>query len=237
MRLYLFELGRMRGGEPVPGYLIQTDDLQNVLVDTGYRPGTFGELENPESGFIQVSEDQLVVNQLARLGIEPDDIRYVILTHLDPDHAGFVDAFPSSEIVVQRKHLEFAQTSEEPRFLFTKERWSRTSLRFRFVEGDSELLPGIELIESGGHVPAHQSVLVRLAHFGNVLLAIDAIPQSSMRDGDNRRFTRLDMAQEELVQSTKKLMRIAETEGVKLIVFGHDRQQWETLRLSPEYYA
>jgi N-acyl homoserine lactone hydrolase len=58
-----------------------------------------------------------------------------------------------------------------------------------------------------------------------------------MRDADTRRFTRLDMAQEELVQSTKKLMRIAEAEGVKLIVFGHDRQQWETLLRSPEYYS
>jgi N-acyl homoserine lactone hydrolase len=237
MRLYLFELGRMRGGEPVPGYLIQTDDLQNVLVDTGYKPRTFGELENPQNGFIQVSEDQLIVNQLARLGIEPDDIQYLVVTHLDPDHAGFIDAFRRSEIVVQRKHMEFAKTSEEPRFLYTKERWSQTGLRFQFVQGDSELLPGIELIESGGHVPGHQSVLVRLSHFGNVLLAIDTIPQSGMRDGDTRRFTRLDMAQEELVQSTKKLMRIADVEGVKLIVFGHDRQQWETLRLSPKYYS
>src|SRR5689334_9477255 len=108
MRLYLFELGWMRGGEPVPGYLIQTDDQKNVLVDTGYRPGTFGELENPGSSFIHASEDQLVVNQLARLGIEPADVQHVVLTHLDPDHAGFIDAFPRSEIVVQRKHMEFA---------------------------------------------------------------------------------------------------------------------------------
>jgi len=43
MRLYLFDLGRISTGEPILGYLVQTAAGKNVLIDTGYRPGTLGE--------------------------------------------------------------------------------------------------------------------------------------------------------------------------------------------------
>ena len=43
------------------------------------------------------------------------------------------------------------------------------------VDGDTELLPGVTLIETSGHAPGHQSVLVRLPKTGAVLLVIDAV--------------------------------------------------------------
>jgi N-acyl homoserine lactone hydrolase len=43
------------------------------------------------------------------------------------------------------------------------------------VDGDTELLPGLTLLETSGHTPGHQSVLVRLPQTGPVLLAIDAV--------------------------------------------------------------
>jgi N-acyl homoserine lactone hydrolase len=48
--------------------------------------------------------------------------------------------------------------------------------RIRLVDGDTELLPGLELIETSGHVPGHQSVLVRLPKTGAIVLTIDAVP-------------------------------------------------------------
>jgi hypothetical protein len=42
MRLYLFHLGRTSSGSPAPGYLIQTDDGQNILVDSGFPRGMVG---------------------------------------------------------------------------------------------------------------------------------------------------------------------------------------------------
>ena len=48
--------------------------------------------------------------------------------------------------------------------------------RIRLEDGDTELLPGFELTSTSGHVPGHQSVLVRLPKTGAVLLTIDAVP-------------------------------------------------------------
>src|SRR5690606_34708908 len=98
----------------------------------------------------------------------------VISTHYDGDHAGRHAAFTKAQYVVQRVHHLDAATN--PRFASIRPEWDQPLERIRLVDGDTELLPGLELIETSGHVPGHQSVLLRLHKTGTVLLAIDAVP-------------------------------------------------------------
>ncbi len=224
MRLYILQYAlNPETGSPVPGYLIQTDDGTNVLVDTGFPLDRAG-------------EENFVVNRLASVGVAPGDINYVVATHLDPDHAGAHDQFPDAEFVVQRAHYEAAQSRRHDRFEQMRQHWDRPELRYRQVDGDTELLPGIELIESGGHVPGHQSVLVRLPNTGPVLLAIDAISRATHLDPDTRPIGPYDTDEEATRASTRKLVELAQREGVALIVHGHDAEQWKTLKKAPDYY-
>jgi N-acyl homoserine lactone hydrolase len=101
--------------------------------------------------------------------------------------------------------------------------------RIRLVDGDTELLPGLELIETSGHVPGHQSVLVRLPKTGAILLTIDAVP---FGEG----FTRDEQDDEAVRASTIKLLDLVEREHIGLVIFGHDTAQWETLKKAPEFY-
>jgi len=71
-------------------------------------------------------------------------------------------------------HLDAASTP----FCCIRPQWDQPIERIRLVDGDTELLPGLELIETSGHVPGHQSVLVRLPKTGAVLLTIDAVPSA-----------------------------------------------------------
>src|SRR5215472_10011637 len=179
MRLYLMQLADFpgMGGAPVPGYLVQTDDGQNVVIDTGVPRQLIGAYGKTPDVHIRMEEGDYVVNQLARIGVTPQDVAYLVCTHYDGDHAGNNDAFPAAEVVVQRAHHEAALAGME-RFQSLRAQWDRPGARYRFVDGDAELLPGIELIETSGHVPGHQAVLVRLAETGPVLLAIDAISRA-----------------------------------------------------------
>jgi N-acyl homoserine lactone hydrolase len=236
MRLYLFVLGVIFNGKPVTGYLVQMADGTNILIDTGYRPGTFGEIKQPDKEFIRATQDQLVLNQLSRLGLSADDIHYVIATHFDPDHAGYIDAFPKAEVVVQRRHLEAARASAAARFQFTRPFWDSPRIRFREVDGDITFLPGIELIETSGHVAGHQSVLVRLPKTGPILLAIDAMGPEHMTNPESRRASQFDDDEQELRRSTRKLLDIVSSEKVNVLIFGHDSDQLRVLRQSPECY-
>lgn len=257
MRLYLLQLGLVPtsfGDIALPGYLIQTDDGTNVLIDTGYPRTIRGRQEQAADQLLEAFPDDeitafnanvvirgvrddpedLVINRLAVLGLGPQDINYLICTHFDMDHAGNHDLFPNAELVVQRHHYEVAP--QHPRFRFFDMPWNTPGLRYRFVDGDTTLLPGIELIESSGHVPGHQSVLVRLHETGPVLLAADAIVGRDRLDPEPPPILQ-DMDHERAQASIHKLMAIATREGVALIVFGHDAEQWSTLKKSPEFYA
>ena len=254
MRLSLLQLGVFAGADaPVPGYLVQTDDGVTILIDTGCPRGMIGMQKQAATQVlaafpgdarmaptawsirgVRFDAEDLVVNRLAALGLTPRDINILICTHFDWDHAGNHDLFPDAEFVVQRRHYEVAR--EHPRFRLFGVPWDTPALRYRFVGGDTELLPGIELIESGGHVPGHQSVLLRLPETGPVLLAIDAIANRGQLD-PQAPDSPADMDHDAQRASVRKLVAIAAREGVELIVFGHDAEQWRTLRKAPEFYA
>ena len=240
MRLHILQLGLVgpndRGlavGTPCPGYLIRMDDGTNVLVDTGLpllEPGA-----DPPFWASWLGERDNVISRLAELGLAPRDIALLVCTHFDFDHAGRHDAFPEAELIVQRRH--YAVAREHPRFAATRPLWDRPDRRWRFVEGDTTLFPGVELIESSGHVPGHQSVLVRLPETGPVLLAIDAIAHASHLDPETRPIQGADMDEAGVRAATRKLVGIARREAATLIVHGHDPEQWPTLRKSPDCYA
>jgi N-acyl homoserine lactone hydrolase len=222
MKLFLLPTGTIGPAAlPVPAYLIEADDGTVVLVDTG--------LPAPDGG------TPPVVDWLSRIGRQPSEVDLVVCSHLDPDHCGSNDRFPRSEFVVQRSHLRFARSGRSPRPQQYRERWDRPEFRFREIDGDHELLPGVELVESTGHVPGHQSVLVRLPG-QPVLLAIDAIPASGALDPDTRPIYPFDMDESAVRDATRKLVAVARAEKA-LIVHGHDAAQWATLRTPPACYA
>ena len=110
MKLYCMKLGFMIPFNiPVVGYLIQTDDGLNVLVDTGFSHHLIGKYQQEEQPFLRMDEADYVVHQLARLGLAPQDIHYVISSHFDPDHAGNLTAFPKAQVVVQRRQYVLAK--------------------------------------------------------------------------------------------------------------------------------
>jgi N-acyl homoserine lactone hydrolase len=78
-------------------------------------------------------------------------------------------------------------------------------------------------------------VLVRLPHTGAILLPIDAVPfgkdftRDAPEDGSNP-----DAAA--IRASTGKLLDRVEREQIGLVIFGHDQEQWATLKTAPEFY-
>jgi N-acyl homoserine lactone hydrolase len=237
MKLYLMVLATMRrNGAPVPGYLIQTDDGTNVLVDTGFGKEKIGAYRQSPDEWMQIDEENYIVNQLACLGLTPQDIHYLVCTHFDADHAGSHDVFTSAELVVQRRHYEVARSGELPRLQVARPHWDAPGLRYRLVDGDTELLPGITLIETSGHVIGHQSVLLHLPQTGAVILAIDAITSDAYLDPDTRSISPFDLDEKGVRASTRKLVDLARREQAALIVFGHDAAQWQQLKKLPEFY-
>jgi glyoxylase-like metal-dependent hydrolase (beta-lactamase superfamily II) len=117
---------------------------------------------------------------LAVAGFLPRDVRWVINTHLHFDHAGgntTIDpeleddprrhvrpSYPNATYVVQKGDLEFARkANERTRASYLPHNFEpiASANRWRLLEGDGEVLPGISVRVTPGHVPWLQTVLVR----------------------------------------------------------------------------
>ena len=104
-----------RWTEPLPIYAWVIEHPEGViLVDTGesakaastnYFPSWHPFLKN---AIFHVKPEQEVGGQLQKIGIHPNDVRWVILTHLHTDHAGGLHHFPKSDILVVRQAFEIA---------------------------------------------------------------------------------------------------------------------------------
>lgn len=211
---------------PVVCYLVQTGDGKNILIDTG-----LPEVIPADSTEFKNGED--VIKQLAKLDLKPEDIDMVISSHYDGDHAGRHGAFTNAQYVVQRAHHEDAVNNS--RFASIRSEWDQPVERILMIDGDIELSPGIELIETSGHVVGHQSVLLHLPNTGKLLLTIDAVsfgagfsmdPKEDWAhpDGDAGRA------------SIAKLLDLVEKEKISMVIFGHDEEQWKNLKQLPEFY-
>jgi N-acyl homoserine lactone hydrolase len=225
-----------RSVNPVPGFLIQTADGTNIVVDTGMNkvhiedPGyTFRGRPEAETIRPVMRPDDYIVPRLAELGITPPDVNFVINTHLHFDHCGGNIEFPQATFIVQREHYEFALTHDG----FPKRDFDLAQLKYKLIEGEPELFPGIQVVLTPGHTPFHQSILVSTASDGAVLLCADAIYTQSNLDLQN-----WDGQADPAVarQSADKLVQLARRTKA-LMLFGHDPVQWPGLRHPPEYYS
>jgi N-acyl homoserine lactone hydrolase len=226
-RLYLMQVAHMVGVlVPIVSYLIQTADGSNILIDSGLP-------ETLPAGAPDVVMSESVPQQLAKIGLQPSDIHQLICTHFDMDHAGRLSAFKGAEWIVQRSHYEHALVSE--RFARSRSQWEQPASQYRFVDGDTVLRPGLELIETSGHTKGHQSVLARLPNTGAVLLAIDAIQRQELFTADREKMP-MDEDGEAVKASARKLLEIAQREQAAFTVFGHDPVQWQMLKTLPEFY-
>ncbi len=145
--------------------LLVVSQKKRILIDNG-----LGNKLTPkqEANFGREGGSQLLAN-LARLGVQPEDIDIVVDTHLHADHCGgntrkdadrIVATFPRAEYWIQR--LEMADAS------FPNERTQGTYFAENFkplervclMEGDQRVTDEVKCIVTRGHTRAHQSVVI-----------------------------------------------------------------------------
>lgn len=212
----------------MPGYCYLIDHPKGlVLVDTGMA----------NDNISTVKDEQIVVNQLFQLGYKPDDVEYVIMTHLHLDHAKHMTDFPNSTFVLRKEELKAAWWPEKCESGYIYDQYKDTR-QYEYIQlkdnVDFDLFCDgrVVLIDTKGHTRGHQSVIVKLENFGKVLLVSDA---ASLRENlDDMILPGVCSNNWYAMESLEKLKHL-EKEGHTLF-FGHDVEQGKLLKLLPEYY-
>lgn len=157
--------GRIRR-VPTYGFLI-LGGAWPVLVDTGYRDNAI--METLGMRGLQY-HDNMIENQLAKHGVKPGDIRYILHTHLHIDHAGKDDLFPmNTTVVLNRREMEFSVSGlmypqyPKPDIMHLVERiYEPEAVRFLDLEltGAEEIIPGVWCEPAGAHTEGSMNVIV-----------------------------------------------------------------------------
>jgi len=207
--------------------LVEHDDGP-VLIDTG-----LGNKETAKFKDIYGVENEgrtgrtCLEDALAERGYRPEDVRWVINTHLHFDHAGgntFRDpdgnvalSFPRARYVVQKGELDFAShTNERTAASYLAPNFA--TVPFTLLDGEAEVLPGLRSVPTPGHVPYHQSILVESGGERACFLA-DVVPTSAHLPLPW--IMAYDLEPLVTLESKRRLYARAELEGW-LLLFGHD---------------
>ncbi len=162
---------------PVIMYLIKGND-KLILVDTG---GGDEEWSQKYHRPFRRPADEAPAAALKKLGINVMDIDIVVNTHLHWDHCFNNELFTKAKIYVQKKELEGAisplptqQAFYETHQIGMTPQWFKGYDRMIAIDGDKNLLPGIDLVTLPGHTPGFQGVLVNTTG-GRYLIASDTL--------------------------------------------------------------
>jgi len=160
---------------------------KNIIIDTGI--GT--KIDKRDIELYDIRRKRSFIEQLKDLYLKPEDIDYVILTHLHLDHCGgctYIDSngilkptFPNAIHIVQRKDWEDANnTNIRSRASYLKEDYLpiKEAGLLKFVNKREEIMPGISVERTGGHCDGHQIVFFESEGNKGVYLG-DLIPTTA----------------------------------------------------------
>ncbi|MFA7227615.1 MAG: MBL fold metallo-hydrolase [Melioribacteraceae bacterium] len=207
--------------------LLLVSDSRKILIDTGIG-SDWDEKFKRIYGLDQTKNT--ASGSLDKIGIKPDQITDVLLTHLHFDHTGgstvlnegkWIPAYPNAKYHVQKKHFEWAlNPSERDKGSFIENRFLPLQKEglLNFIDGDTPFDDELEIITINGHTISQQMIKVHdnsntVLYCGDLFPFISHIPIPYVMGYDLQPLV--------TVQEKKKILSIAAKENWKLF-FEHD---------------
>ncbi len=160
-------------------FWLARNDHRTILVDCGYSKDRARE----KGRYTQNHPNNDALETLSYLGVRPEDVDHVVLSHMHQDHVGNVNRFPNATFSMARKEFDFwtgpygarelPATSVDSYEVGLVKDLLRDD-RLHFVEDSETLFPGVQATRLGGHTPGQLMTEVT-GTSGQVVLASDAI--------------------------------------------------------------
>ena len=258
IKLYMFQTGslktkvkyiKMNQSEdpyeiPVPWYLIKHPQ-GDIVIDGGMSVEVAYDKEKHWGEVIKAYDPVMKPSEWCRdmvktVNTRPEDVKYVIQTHLHLDHTGAIGHFPNATYITQKTEYDYAFNPDwfsAPAYI--RADFDKPNIRWKFLQGrktDFYDVYGdgvIKLIYTPGHSPGHQSILVNLPKTKNILLAGDAVYTED--HWYDKCLPGLVTSATDAASSVKKLKKVVKENDAK-IVYGHDPIAWLNWKKAPMFY-
>jgi len=228
---------------PKGNVLFDTGNNDKIIKDPSYWGPNFAALKPVNTPDISIE------SQLARIDMKPDDITYVVVSHMHLDHGGNVGKFPNSTLVIQRDEIEYAMFPDEP-FAGAFIPGDVAELRSGVGEKKPNALPMLVLEKSDldifgdgsivvkrarGHTKGGQMLVVRLPNTGPVILTGDA---AYFRENVTKSIPpNIALAYDPagIMRGYEWIRYMMASEGADFFT-SHDPDMFKAYKKAPEYY-
>jgi N-acyl homoserine lactone hydrolase len=203
-------------------YLVK-HDADYLLWDTGHA------MDAPN-----VAPKESVVDQLAKLNVKPEQIKYVGISHYHADHTGQVASLPSATLLIGAREWDAITAPKPAQGVNYKpfDHWAKGEGKLETLAVDKDVFGdgSVIVLRTPGHTPGHQSLLVKLAQTGPVLITGDAVHFRENWDADGVPAFNYDRAQ--TVASVERLKAIAANLKATVVI-QHDKRDIDKLPAFP----
>jgi N-acyl homoserine lactone hydrolase len=192
--------------EPCLGYLIEHPDGL-LLVDTGMG----------EDDWVDGHYRPRRIPLRRAVGVDLDEVRYVVNCHLHFDHCGGNPLLPRRPVFTQRVELDTARGTPD---YTMPELIDAPGITYTELDGESEVLPGVLIVPTPGHTAGHQSVVVRRTD-GTVIVAGQSHDNATAYGAD----VLAHRAGIEEIKLSPWIERLQRFDPAR-VVFAHDNAVW-----------
>ena len=175
-----------------------------------------------------------VVDQIAKLGVKPDQIKYVGISHFHADHTGQVASFPNATVLIGKGDWDAITAPKPATGVNFKpfEHWIKGEGKVESLAIDKDVFEdgSVIVLRTPGHTPGHSSLLVKLPQTGPVVLSGDAMHFHENYDAFGVPWFNFDRAQ--TVASMERIKKLAANLKATVII-QHDARDVEKLPAFP----
>jgi glyoxylase-like metal-dependent hydrolase (beta-lactamase superfamily II) len=183
---------------------------------------------------LNVAPKVSIVDQLAKLDLKAEQIKYVGISHYHADHTGQVGSFPNTTLLIGRREWDAITSPKPAQGVNYKpfEHWIKGEGKLEPLAVDKDVFGdgSVIVLRTPGHTPGHESLLVKLPQMGNVVITGDAVHFRENLDSDGVPAFNFDRAQ--TVASIERLKKI--TANLKAtVIIQHDARDVDKLPAFP----
>ena len=175
-----------------------------------------------------------LVDQLARLQVKPEQIKFVGISHYHPDHTGQVGSFPATTLLIGKGDWDVLTSPKPPAN-------APTAPFAHFISGGGKVEPvpldkdvfndrTVVMLATPGHTPGHHSLMVNLREKGTVLISGDLMHFHENYDSDG--VPPFNTSRSETLASLARLKKIAANTRATVII-QHDARDVAKLPAFP----
>jgi 4-pyridoxolactonase len=216
---------------PAYGVLIEHPDGL-IMYDTGYDLDHVNKVA--PFGLPEQTPEQTVPAQLKSAGFHPEQVDYVINSHLHFDHVGGNKYLTNATNLVSKEELRHAKVPEPFEQLgYCDPGFDYPGAKYEQISGDIEIADGVWLYETPGHSAGHYSLLVEMADQPAMLFSGDAA--YTYENIEREVVSGIHLDPTAAVDSIRRLKWLARSKSAQIYP-SHEMEPFSTWKKAPVYY-